>query len=177
MHYVTDVMLARLSRWLRLFGVSVSVPDSTDDDALIKQCIREKASLITKDRGLAQRATDYVPCTLIRSNDIEKQLLEFSRASGFSFKRLKERDIPSPRICSMCNGVLKQASKQRVRGRVPFKSWKNATCFFKCSCCRRIYWNGSHTAHILRLWKKLKTRSGGSVRSPCIETGPGPLLH
>ena len=160
MRFLADVMLARLARWLRMLGISVSPPRSTSDDEIIKQCMGDGAILLTRDVALSLKAADYAPCILVRSSDLDGQVLEFCAAAGVDLLKVKASEVPSKGICPNCNGRLKKTAKKLLEGKVARKSWLNAKEFFVCGSCGKIYWEGSHNRKILeglqRLQRKFK---------------------
>ncbi|MFH1200071.1 MAG: Mut7-C RNAse domain-containing protein [Candidatus Micrarchaeota archaeon] len=157
--YAADVMLSRLARWLRMLGVSVIAPKSPNDDALIRQCVREDATLITRDVALSRKAADYAKCILIRSNALQAQVLEFCALAGFDLQSVKESAVPSKSICPVCNGRLHRAAKASVKSVVAPKSFASTKTFWRCASCSKVYWHGSHDAKILEGLRRLKALS------------------
>ncbi len=158
MHFVADVMLSRLARWLRLLGVSVSPAESPEDDLLLKQCLKEKATLLTRDEKLAQRARDYVPCLLFRSNSLEQQMMEFCQATGFPLSGIRLSDVPSLSRCPLCNHALRPAPKSSVKNAVRPRSFARHRLFWRCVHCKQVYWKGSHEKKIRYALQKMKLR-------------------
>ncbi len=169
MRFVADVMLARLARWLRMLGVSVSPPRSASDDEIIRQCMDDSAMLITRDVALAQKAADYAPCVLLRSAALDGQVMEFCAATGFDLAKIKFSDVPNKTLCPNCNGRLKKTAKALLKSKVPKKSWLNAKEFFLCASCGKAYWEGSHDRKILEGLQRLQRKQAALTRaSSCI---------
>ncbi|MFH1106371.1 MAG: Mut7-C RNAse domain-containing protein [Candidatus Micrarchaeota archaeon] len=158
MNFVADVMLARLARWLRMLGVRVSPPRSQSDDDIIRQCIGERAVLVTRDVALSVKSSSYCRCLLLRSSDLDGQVLEFCRAAGLDLSAIREDSVPSTSVCPECSGRLKKTPKKSLEGKVPRKSWLHAAEFLVCGSCGKAYWRGSHNAKILAGLRRMKRR-------------------
>ncbi|MEJ2242600.1 MAG: DUF5615 family PIN-like protein [Candidatus Bathyarchaeota archaeon] len=56
MKFITDGMLGKITRWLRMLGHDVNYFRSTDDKKLVELAKKEKRVLLTRDRELVKRA-------------------------------------------------------------------------------------------------------------------------
>ncbi len=92
--FVADAMLGKLTRWLRLLGAKVFFSESKNDDDVIKQAMKEKAVLLTRDEALAAKAGDYAKTILFKTNDSFGQLRIVMRKFG-----LKAGSAPSFALC------------------------------------------------------------------------------
>ncbi len=148
MKFLADAMLGKLAEWLRILGydtVSASDLSILDDDYLLDIAEDEGRILLTKDRGLHERARkEGVESVLVDGEDVEHQLAFLVR-EGY----VELDDVPSLERCPRCNGVLKPVSKSEVRGLVPMGVYMSQDEFWACSNCGQIYWKGSH-------WKRMK---------------------
>lgn len=156
--FVADLMLARLARWLRLLDLDVLPAERGDDDLLLRQCVKAKAVLLTRDVRLAQKAASYVPVLLFRSNSLESELEEFFKATHFDVRRIRVAPVPGTR-CTLCNGRLRAVTRQSVRAEVTAfapKSYARARKFWRCRSCRHVFWKGSHDAKIREALQRLK---------------------
>ena len=166
MRFVADVMLARLARWLRLLGVFVLPPESQDDDAILKQCLKQRAALLTRDARFAQKAKGYVPCIRFRSNFLDQQVLEFCESTGFSLSKIRVAGLQPFSRCPLCNHSLKKASKLSVQNEVPPRSYRERRSFWRCTHCRKVYWKGSHEKKIRQTLKRIKAAARRSSAHP-----------
>jgi uncharacterized protein with PIN domain len=79
--------------------------------------------VITRDKILYESCLKAnLPCILIRSSQIEEQLLEMA-GTGVPLRL-------DPRRCTLCNGELEKDDETGAR--------------WKCRRCGNIYWKGSH---------------------------------
>jgi len=153
MNFIADAMLGKLARWLRLAGHDVTyigdlqVPAGEQDDTLLSRARREKRVLLTGDIGLHRRARRAgIKGAFIQTNDVVEQLVEVSRRSG---RRIRIQ--PENSRCPMCNGLLKEAGKQEIEGKVPATVLKVYDEFWKCRSCGKTYWRGGHWKTILEM--------------------------
>lgn len=142
--FVVDLMLMRLGRWLRLMGEDVANPEEGSDWQIRDQARREHRTVITRDKILYESCLKAnLPCILIRSSQIEEQLLEMAR-TGVPLRL-------DPRRCTLCNGELE---KNDGAG----EQWK-------CRRCGKIYWKGSHWTKMGQLLLRIDSRKEDNLVS------------
>jgi len=153
MKFIADGMLGKLARWLRLAGHDViyigdlKVPAGEQDDALLSLSRREDRVLLTCDIELHRRARRAgVKSAFIQGSDLVDQLVQVSRRSGS-----KIHIRPENSRCPMCNGMLEEAGKEEVEGKVPANVLKTYDEFWKCRNCGKTYWRGGHWKTILEM--------------------------
>ncbi len=153
MRFIADGMLGKLARWLRLAGHDVTyigdlkLAPEEQDDALIQMAKPEKRILLTCDLALHRRARRAgVMSTYIKSDDVVSQLAEISKRSGRKIKI-----VPENSRCPLCNGSLKSAEKQEVKGLVPETVLEAQREFWQCVRCKKIYWKGKHWKTIIEM--------------------------
>ncbi len=141
-HYLADMMLMRLARWLRMAGQDVSnPPEGADDSGLIEVALAEGRTLLTRDRVLAKRCKKSgADCILIISSDLEEQLCELADA-GLSLDLKPER-------CTLCNGPLEEATGSDIGD--PARP-EEGSILWRCKRCGKVYWRGSH-------WRGIRER-------------------
>ncbi|WP_136718145.1 Mut7-C RNAse domain-containing protein [Halorientalis salina] len=131
-----DVMLGKLATYLRMCGFdAVYALDREEeaDDRLLAMARAEGRTLVTRDRGLANRTNDSV---LLTARDVTEQLREL-REAGF---RLELSDRPAR--CGQCNGIV-----ERVDGEEPTPGYApdpGETAVWRCVDCGQCFWKGSH---------------------------------
>jgi uncharacterized protein with PIN domain len=142
--FVTDGMLGKLTRWLRMLGHDVEYMKSTDDKELMQKAKKENRILLTRDLELYQRA-------IARGNDAflvesPNQTANLANlAKRFKFKL--EIDMKTSR-CPKCNGKIKEVAKANVAEKIPPKTSSNYDKFWQCKSCKQIYWRGAHWIRI-----------------------------
>ena len=153
MKFIADGMLGKLARWLRLAGHDViyigdlKVPAGEQDDALLSLSRREDRVLLTCDIELHRRARRAgVRSAFVQGSDLVDQLVQVSRRSGS-----KIHIRPENSRCPMCNGMLEEAGKEDVGGKVPANVLEGQSEFWRCSSCGKIYWKGSHWKTIVEM--------------------------
>ena len=143
--FVTDGMLGKLTRWLRMLGHDVVYTGSMDDKELIQKAKKEKRILLTRDVKLYQQAiAKRIEAFLLESPNQITNLAHV--AKRFSFKL--EIDLKTSR-CPKCNARIKPVQKTDIALKVPRKTLTFYDEFWQCSKCQQIYWRGAH-------WKKIE---------------------
>ena len=144
--YLADLMLMRLARWLRMAGQDVSnPPEGADDSDLIEIALKEKRTLLTRDKVLARRCEKAgIGSLLIISSDLDEQLRELEDA-GIALELNPER-------CTLCNGPLEEVGSSEIVGD-PARSEGGST-LWRCKRCGKLYWRGSH-------WRGIRKRLDG----------------
>lgn len=145
--FIADAMLGRLARWLRLLGFDTLYDPFGEDRKLARQSVAQGRVLLTRDRGLLERR-------IVQSG----LLIAHDRPAAQLRQVLDEMHLPSStwRIfsrCTVCNGLLATATPEEVEGLVPPFIHRRHTEFWRCPCCGRVYWEGSHRQ---RAWEVLQ---------------------
>jgi len=73
--FVADVHLGRLTRYLRMLGIDVLYTNNFTDDEIVKISVKEKRTILTKDRGILKR-NEVTHGYWIRSTKAEAQTEE-----------------------------------------------------------------------------------------------------
>jgi len=150
--FLTDGMLGKLTRWLRMLGHDVDYSKSLDDDQLIAKAKEEGRILLTRDFKLYQRATSQGrDAFLIEGKTEDEKLAEL--AKRFNLKL--EIDVATS-YCPKCNTRIKPVSKEELADRVPNTTYSYYNEFWKCPKCGQIYWQGAHWKRIEATLKKAR---------------------
>ncbi len=132
--FLLDVMLGKLTTYLRMCGYDAAYGldrGIEDDDAVLALARRERRTLVTRDRELADRTDDGL---LIESRDVPDQLREL-RAAGVDLT------LDEPQRCSTCNRRLSQLpAGATTPNHVP----DAADGVWQCVGCEQHFWRGSH---------------------------------
>jgi hypothetical protein len=135
--FIADVMLGRLTRWLRLLGFDTLYYHDISDTQIIRIAKEQGRFILTRDTRLIKikGIKDYL---LIRANDSFQQLLEVIRSLNLQDFHLLSR-------CVSCNGQLSRLlDKTEIKDAVPDFVFLNFHNFLKCRSCGKIYWEGTH---------------------------------
>ena len=149
--FLTDVMLLKLGRWLRILGIRTSVPKAEGDEAILFQALKEHSILLTMDRDLASKAKKAgLPALLIPSTciDIEEQLKLVH--SHYSFK------IADKTLCTECGGDLVETDSKNVADKVPKSVPERFDKVWLCKECGHVFWEGSHWKNINKTISKVR---------------------
>ncbi len=142
--FVLDGHLGRLAAYLRMLGFDTWYRNHADDDELAQRSAGEDRILLTRDRGLLKRGI-VLRGAFVRSDRPREQLAEI----GHRFE-LGPRVRPFTR-CIRCNGVLVDAGRAEVEGRVPPYTFRTHDAYGICPDCSSIYWKGTHHERMSRL--------------------------
>ncbi len=143
--FITDGMLGKLTRWLRILGHDVEYLKSDDDKKLIEKAKSEERILLTRDLKLYQQAIMHgIGAVLVNASTQSEKIADLARRFGFNI----EIDVRVSR-CPKCNTRIKHISKEMIIDEVPETTSTYYSEFWKCPCCRQVYWQGAH-------WKRIK---------------------
>jgi hypothetical protein len=150
-----DAALGGLARWLRAAGYDAQWWPGIDDDELLKKVLDSSAIMLTTDRRLFERGVitmGLVPAVLV-SIGLTKQE---------QFRWVVSRlELPlRPTRCMRCGGRLVQVEKERVRRRIPPRTYPWRDDYFLCQRCDQLYWEGTHWQNIAAQLKKVCTATG-----------------
>jgi uncharacterized protein with PIN domain len=145
LRFVTDAMLGKLTRWLRMLGHDVEYTRSTEDKTLIQKAKKENRILLTRDVELYRQAIAKGAETfLIENPDQTANLAQLAKRYGFKLKV----EVKTSR-CPKCNGKIKIIPKALVADKIPESTFSNYGEFWQCQNCAQIYWHGAH-------WKRIE---------------------
>ena len=128
-------------------GLDVANPPEGDDKRLIELALRDKRTLITRDRMLTDMSKrSGANFILIKSSHLDDQLREIS-TYGIKLEI-------NPKRCTTCNGTLfalnpKDALSPDLKEQISHLDQSKP--IWICRECQKIYWEGSH-------WKKIKEK-------------------
>jgi hypothetical protein len=145
MKLACDVMLGKLARYLRIFGLDTT--DITDLDQL--NHFRNSSE---KPIFLTRRLPEKVPydnCISIKSRFIEEQLREIEGV----IKPFIQIDMLMSR-CIRCNAALIDVKKTDIEQFIPEYVFHHYERFKTCPSCKKVYWQGSHAEHMMRWIEK-----------------------
>lgn len=160
MKFLTDCMLGRLSRFLRIFGYDTLFAKDLEDESntavpdeeLAKVARNENRIVLTKDKLFSKiSAPDSI---FLEGKDVYQYLAQIKSKfkSIFEFKLKKSR-------CSVCNSTLTRVkNKEEVKGLVNEGTYEHISEFYRCNneICKKIYWYGTHIEDILQKIKNIE---------------------
>jgi uncharacterized protein with PIN domain len=142
--FACDAMLGGLARWLRTAGYDACWKSGVDDRELIQFSRDEGRTLLSADTQIFQFAVirDGVQPALfvpLRLSPLEQL--------AFVLERL-HLTLCNPR-CMASGGELVEVPKERLRDRVPPRTFAWLERFWECSRCRQVFWHGTHWQRIV----------------------------
>jgi uncharacterized protein with PIN domain len=136
--------LGVLATYLRLLGFDALYRNDFGDPELATIAADEGRVLLTRDRGLLKRKiVTYGHC--LRATAPRRQVVAVVKRFA-----LAGQAQPWQR-CLRCNGLLETVEKAEVFDRLQPKTQRYYEQFQRCTACDRIYWQGSHHAHLAEL--------------------------
>lgn len=145
LRFLTDGMLGKLTRWLRMLGQDVKYTKSAEDEDLIKTAQAESRVILTRDLKLYQQAmTQGWTAFLVEGSTEAEKLADLAKRFNISL----EFDVTVSR-CPKCNSRIKSVLKEDVVSEIPEATLARYDEFWKCSGCGQVYWHGSH-------WKRIE---------------------
>jgi uncharacterized protein with PIN domain len=156
LRFITDGMLGKLTRWLRMLGHDVTYFRSADDEKLLELAKSEKRVLLTRDRELYQQAAARgADAVLVEAADEAGKLADLAGRFGFRL----EIDLSVSR-CPKCNAAIEAVPKGVVVDEVPEATAMYYEDFWRCLGCGQVYWRGAHWKRIEKTLEEAKSRLG-----------------
>jgi uncharacterized protein with PIN domain len=138
--FITDAMLGRLTRWLRILGHAVFYDQALSDNQILLLAQANNWILLTRDHELHQRAQQQgILCIYLQGRTISDKLVEVARHLSLSF----HLDATYSR-CAVCGARLEQVDKSLIQSEVSVGTLNRYTVFWQCENCGKVYWQGSH---------------------------------
>lgn len=143
MKFIADCMLGTLAKWLLILGHDVVYMPRIEDGDLVRLAVKEKRTILTRDRKLVQRRAAK-NSILIKSQDLNEQI-----GQVFEEKRLRVRWEHLFRRCLKCNQPTEPASRDAVKNHVPVYVHRTQSRFARCPSCNQIFWRATHVNRML----------------------------
>lgn len=136
--FVCDGMLGKLCRLLRICGIDTLY--SNEGMKILLEARKENRIVLTKNTQLRDKENIF----FIQTSDPVIQLKDV--IAHYDLRHLVQ---PFSR-CITCNCRLESVSKESVKDKVPYFTFKHFNEFALCPGCKRVYWKGSHYERMLR---------------------------
>lgn len=165
--FIVDVHLGKLARRLRMLGFDTLYRNDYDDPEIIGIALREDRIILTRDRGILKNSL-VTHGYWVRAQEAEEQTREVLARFDL-FRRIN----PFGR-CISCNGLLEDVPKEKVLDRLPAKTKTAFSKFRRCTCCGKIYWEGSHYQAMNEMILEIGARNGdlGMGNKQCKSVSP-----
>ncbi|MDH3388919.1 MAG: Mut7-C ubiquitin/RNAse domain-containing protein [Gammaproteobacteria bacterium] len=139
--FVVDVNLGKLARRLRMVGFDTVYDNGLADSEIVEISMRDRRIILTRDRRLLFRKA-VTHGFWVRSDDPDTQLREVVRRCDLA------RQLQPLRRCLDCNGEIESVELAQVWSSLEPLTRRYYDEFYRCSNCYKVYWEGSHVAHM-----------------------------
>ena len=146
--FVADVMLGKLSKWMRIIGFDTLYYRDLGNDKLLALAMKENRQILTRKTLLRDRKDIKNILLFIKENDPSKQLLEV-----LEHYNLKIDPHSVFTLCLICNQKLKAQPAELVKNKVPDYIANTQKLFYTCPHCKRIFWKGTHFEN---MWRRIE---------------------
>lgn len=147
--FLSDEMLKKAAKWLRLIGYDTEFI-SAGDSTVLKKAAESGRILLTKDEELARRAKEAgVRYFLLPQGKLEDDLGRLVAEFGL------ELGFPENTRCPECNGELEKTECTALKG-IPEDVIREKKRCWKCTGCGKAYWEGGHWINIKKVLKKIE---------------------
>ena len=145
MKFILTPELGRLAKWLRILGFDTVYVTKTNVSMLLIQALRDKRIILTRNERIINKLRP-IRLVRIKSDGVKHQLKQI-----FADLKIRvEKDTMFSR-CTICNAELNIINKTQLKDKVPAYVFKTQQSFFKCPCCQRIYWSGTHWGNVNKI--------------------------
>jgi uncharacterized protein with PIN domain len=155
LRFITDGMLGKLTRWLRILGHDVVYARDMEDMEILDLAKEEQRCLLTRDSELCRRAGNYnVDAFFVEGRSDVDRLASVSKLTGLDL----EVD-PDVSRCPVCNGKIKAVEKNSVLDELLPTTAASYERFWRCVQCGKVFWQGTHWTRIIQTFSEAKKRS------------------
>ncbi|MCX8194825.1 MAG: hypothetical protein N3G22_01835 [Candidatus Micrarchaeota archaeon] len=147
-----DEMLAKLVRFMRIFGLPVRYIEGKSDEQILAMLKRTGRFLLTSDEELVRRCKKRsLQAIFVPPMPAERQV-----AFVLSMLKIPLPPFPASTLCPKCGGKLVRTKKERLKGKIYPAVLKRRRLFWKCAKCSHIYWSGTHYERLARAYRKIR---------------------
>ncbi|MEW5996964.1 MAG: Mut7-C RNAse domain-containing protein [Candidatus Micrarchaeota archaeon] len=147
--FLSDEMMKKAAKWLRLLGHDTEFFEGSDT-AVLRRAGESGRVLLTKDEELARRAKEAeVEYFLLPQEKLEEDLARIIERYGL------EMGFPDKTRCPECNGGLEGRDCASLEG-IPKDVIAEKRRCWKCASCGKNYWEGGHWKNIKKVLGKIE---------------------
>lgn len=143
MKFLCNGMLGKLCKYLRICGVDTLYCNEGMKALLLAR--KENRIILTRNTQLKGKEGVFFVESEILPLQLKRIINHFNLTNSLNFFSR----------CLCCNELLIKVEKEKVRGSIPYYTYKNFNEFARCPNCTRIYWKGSHYEKMLREIKSI----------------------
>jgi uncharacterized protein with PIN domain len=153
--FFVDAMLGNIARKLRMLGYDSQYFSDIDDEKLIDGARKEKRIIISKDEELIKRA-QKLGIGSIRITEKEELEQFFEIITSVNLKRVQINGNTAR--CPKCNSSTESIDKDIIKEKIPQGVLKSNDKFWRCKCCKQVYWEGTHIKNLQEFVDKVNER-------------------
>jgi uncharacterized protein with PIN domain len=140
--FVTEAMLGKLAKWLRMMGYDVLYQRSYREEDLVRLTAGGRRLLSRRVKALVR----HPGAIRIQSDHVGEQLAELMRLGCLNLDRSRFFTR-----CLLCNAPLKEADLDAARSILPdHVIHENLLGIRSCPECGRFFWPGTHKNRMLK---------------------------
>jgi len=141
--FICDGMLGKLCKNLRICGIDTLY--SNQGMAILLEARKQNRIILTRNTHLRENDDIFFIQTSNSVTQLKKVIKQYNLQNKIQlFSR-----------CIECNYMLKSVSKESVRDKVPYFTYKKFNEFALCPQCQKVYWKGSHYKNMIKDIKHL----------------------
>jgi len=149
MKFLADCMLGKLAKELRMLGYDTIYYRGEDAHQMIQLARQEGRVILTRNTKLIPKRPEDHIIRVMEDNPL-LQLKELIQKGHIS---LNAENLFSR--CLLCNVLIDEIPRGEAEGKVPDFIFYQQQAFYRCSQCRRIYWQGSHQKNMQKKVEEL----------------------
>lgn len=153
--FFVDAMLGNIAKKLRLLGYDSRYISDIDDEKLIDIARKEKRIIISKDKELIKKTQKLgIRSIHITKNEEIEQILEIIISTNL--KRIQINGNTTR--CPKCNSLTEPIDKNSIKEKIHQGIFNSNDEFWKCKCCDKFYWEGTHIKNLQEFVGKINER-------------------
>jgi uncharacterized protein with PIN domain len=153
--FFVDAMLGNIAKKLRLMGYDSKYFSDIEDEKLVDIARNENRIIISKDKELIKKTQKLRlrSIHIIKNEEIEQFVEIITREN---LKRIQINGNTSR--CPQCNSLTKQIDKNSIKENIPQGIFNSNEKFWKCECCNKFYWEGTHIKNLQKFVGNINER-------------------
>lgn len=150
--FILTKELGRLAKWLRIMGFDASYFKEENKSILIITSLQEERIILTRDSRLSRFSG--IRMLRIKSDFVKEQIEQV-----IADLKLKPNENGMFTRCIVCNELLGDIEKQKIKNKIPEYVYKTQSTFVSCPACKRVYWQGTHWGNVRKFLGEAKCDS------------------
>ena len=142
--FISDDMLGKLAKWMRIMGCDVEYFLSITDKELAERAYAIGRIILTRDTLLIRRRKVKGNHFFVIGDSYKDQIRQVVKHFPIDpYSQILTR-------CILCNEPLINIDKASIASKVPIYVYETQNTFETCPSCKRIYWNATHKERMVK---------------------------